>query len=415
MGTRQMKEVSLAPAAPATAALNLKLRTDAGGTDVTLSGPTQACLTLRSTFNNGQLQSMWSDLNQQLTEFKDTLGHDLKVKPSALWKAAEILNGVGLDLASAIFGSKWGAVVDYFRRSFVIARNAMVDLDMTMSQTLPLELLPVFDSGEMPCTDNSVDDIAAISRIFDRFLGFSTSIRRIFSTQEFDQQNALATLLPPKVCVFRHYGLDKEGSETEVLDQSPDLLSVTETWPGKQLPLDAEAEFCHRFYDQNCRFDIHHFSCHYQTNDQKPLDSWLTLGDPDGHSIEIKLRAIGRRFSEFEQRSASRRAPTSPMPLVLFNACGATRIDPAAAATLPGFMLNGRCRAFIGPETKVPDVPASAFASYFYWALMDRATVAQALWRARQNLLWNDWNPVGILYTLYGNPDLVLTEASLEG
>ena len=56
----------------------------------------------------------------------------------------------------------------------------------------------------------------------------------------------------------------------------------------------------------------------------------------------------------------------------------------------------------------MPDNIAAAFSRLFYEGLLDAdLPLGEAVLQARQRLLARN-NPLGILYTLYGDPDLVV-------
>ena len=54
----------------------------------------------------------------------------------------------------------------------------------------------------------------------------------------------------------------------------------------------------------------------------------------------------------------------------------------------------------------MPDLVAAVYARSFYGALLSGRTVGAALVTARQELLHEFGNPLGLLYVLYGDPDI---------
>ena len=99
------------------------------------------------------------------------------------------------------------------------------------------------------------------------------------------------------------------------------------------------------------------------------------------------------------------------MPLVFFNACGSTRLTPKGMASFPEYFLvrNQNC-GFIGSETGVPDLFASAFCQQFYTHLIKGLGVGEAILEARRKMLIHYKNPLGILYTSYVDPCLRVAE-----
>ena len=64
--------------------------------------------------------------------------------------------------------------------------------------------------------------------------------------------------------------------------------------------------------------------------------------------------------------------------------------------------------AVVGPETLVPDKTAAEYARHFYRALFGRRTLGEAVVLARRDLLAERGNPLGLLYVLYGDPDVTI-------
>jgi hypothetical protein len=66
----------------------------------------------------------------------------------------------------------------------------------------------------------------------------------------------------------------------------------------------------------------------------------------------------------------------------------------------------------IGSETLIPDGLAAHFAEQVYDALLTGETLGMAVYRARRNLIEYRGNPGGVLWSVFGDPDLLLRPAS---
>jgi hypothetical protein len=396
-------------AQPQGAALQIRVETRPSGTRLRFRNVAEKELVVDSNFTSSQLPELWSDLTEALGEFKDAVGGKVDVPVDRALKAARILNESGQYVLSLLFGAELGGVIDFCRENLALTPDPLVDLHVGMTEALPFEFLPLLDAADLP-DDESAADPARIQAIYGRFLGLACVTRRVFAHKPQSQQNALTASPALPIRLYRHYGLDVSGNESGFFAENEADLRVMETWPGRTLPASpqAVAEFCTRLYDAASAHQVHHFSCHYETNDKRSSHSWLTLSDEGKKELQITIQKILQQFAAMEAHPEKRRRAGISMPMVFFNACGASQINPSSASTLPGALLNWKYRAFIGPATKVPDEPASMFARYFYNSLLAGRTVGQAVLDARRNLLYNHLSPIGLLYTLYGNPDLAI-------
>lgn len=97
---------------------------------------------------------------------------------------------------------------------------------------------------------------------------------------------------------------------------------------------------------------------------------------------------------------------------MILNACSSSRTDPLTAASFAQWFVASGHRAFIGTETDVPDGLAARFAGAFYGRLLEaRRPLGDAVVWARRDLLRDFRNPLGLLYVVYGDTDLVVERA----
>jgi hypothetical protein len=93
---------------------------------------------------------------------------------------------------------------------------------------------------------------------------------------------------------------------------------------------------------------------------------------------------------------------------VFLNACGSGDLDPAGANSFPELFLKKDFGflGFIGTETIIPDEFAGLFSEVFYEYLLAGMSIGDALRAARWNLLKLHHNPLGIVYSLYAEPEI---------
>jgi hypothetical protein len=95
---------------------------------------------------------------------------------------------------------------------------------------------------------------------------------------------------------------------------------------------------------------------------------------------------------------------------VFINACGSAQMPDEFSTTFPQLYWKRRkrqCTSLIGTEAKVPDRFAAQFAERFYTLVREGETAGYALLYAKRPMLEGaEMNPLGLLYNLYGDPDL---------
>jgi hypothetical protein len=79
--------------------------------------------------------------------------------------------------------------------------------------------------------------------------------------------------------------------------------------------------------------------------------------------------------------------------------------------SFPEFFLDQESLGVVGTLCDISDDVAAHFAAVFYEALLRGRTVGEAMYDARWHLMDRHRNPLGLLYTFYGNPDLKVTHS----
>jgi hypothetical protein len=151
---------------------------------------------------------------------------------------------------------------------------------------------------------------------------------------------------------------------------------------------------------------VHHFACHCDTTADLDDDYTLRLSTKRGRPRDISLGDLRRAYRE---RFTADRDDRRHRGIIVLNACASSRTNPLTAASFAQWFVASGHRAFIGTETDVPDGVASGFAAAFYGRLLEaRRPLGEAVVWARRDLLRDFRNPLGLLYVVYGDTDLVV-------
>ena len=269
-----------------------------------------------------------------------------------------------------------------------------------------------------------------------RFLGFSTISHRVLivgeekdkDEDEDEEAESTSPVLPDlvldnvpklKVRLFQHAGLDGTKDELEFFSGSS-WAELRGPWPGELLdPAQFTDGLAGQLWkarvsaseiDEEVSDQIQHFSCHCNTEPDDyqehslylahKKDSWFDRTFSRSSQRRVTIGDLERKFGRFPERHSETR------PLIFFNACGSSRLTASGVTSFPDIFLEIGNRGFIGSETKVPDRFAAAFAKQFYWNLIRGAPLGEAIYKARWRLLKDIYNPLGILYSAYADPNL---------
>jgi hypothetical protein len=97
-------------------------------------------------------------------------------------------------------------------------------------------------------------------------------------------------------------------------------------------------------------------------------------------------------------------------PLIVVNACASAELSPLTYDGLAPYLLDLGARAVIGTECETPIFFGAAFGQALLEAVVrDHTPVGEALRDTRRVFLERQRNPLGLLYALYGSPDLRAT------
>jgi hypothetical protein len=295
-------------------------------------------------------------------------------------------------------------------------REALPIVEMhCRDETLPVELLPLFDFGNLPAI-RTHDDMAHAAA---RFLGFATVVRRVVPVPTIgDHVLRNEPVLP--VQFLRHRGLRSAADEERFLSSLKDYVAVEGPWPVSEDAATFRRMLVHALYESagldgttetGLPVQVQHFACHCDTTSTFDDDYRLRLSTRRGQNRDISFSELRNGYFErhYRNRDGER---TRPRAVIVLNACASSRTNPLTAFSFPRWFLKHGHRAFVGTETDVPDRVASAFAAAFYSRLLEcRRPLGEAVVWARRDLLRDFRNPLGLLYVMYGDTDLVVERA----
>jgi hypothetical protein len=155
---------------------------------------------------------------------------------------------------------------------------------------------------------------------------------------------------------------------------------------------------------------VQHFACHCDTRADSDSEYYLKLSHDPVYSGSERVVTIEDLRSSFGTFGANRQPQGDALPLVFLNACGSSVINPMSISSFPQLILNNGNCGFIGTETEVPDQVAAAFSKSFYTHLLEGDSLGVAIYEARWALLREHKNPLGILYTMYADPDITVRQ-----
>ncbi|MCP3728465.1 CHAT domain-containing protein [Paraburkholderia sp. CNPSo 3272] len=269
---------------------------------------------------------------------------------------------------------------------------------------LPLELIPLVQSADATAPRKPG---AASPNDFLAYLGMSAVIvRRRRPDGEASREKASKT--PLSVVAFRGNSV-LPGIEAQLsyFRSKTALIDAHTLWPGDDPPdeCDAVSELADILLQpQKSRSapdsprPVVHFCCHYRAGGAGALAE-LEVSDGLGVRI-VDLRGA---LAQHEVPDAT----VAGLPLVFLNACTSASLNPRDDSLLRLLIRRGYCHV-IGGETLLPDRIAGEFATRVYRDALRGRPIGMAIWRARRYLLERFNNPGGLLYTLYGSPDIRL-------
>lgn len=388
----------------------LRLKVRKNGRSLKIVPPDGEPFDISCDFDDSTVSEIRRSLRRTLDQMKELLHREdddppLTVEDAS--RALELLHIRGVSTMVEIFGNERQRVSDIFQSTFpswgTSGSPAVIVTAGALSRFLPLEFLPLFDlSAWPPCHDQDTLDEAV-----RRFPGFSAIIKREFQDLKVSQDVVLQNHPKLQVKCFVENSLPGASLEVGFFEANPQSIDFDGPWPASKLT-DFAKELAGHLQRANESFggdartpgdQIQHFVCHCLTDETVTSDSALILSDDNTATI------AELRYWLDPLRSTSG-------PLIFLNACGTSRMDPMAATSFPRFFLrDNHNRGFIGTETNIPDRFAADFAGCFYRGLLSGLTLGRAIYEAKWTMLRTSKNPLGILYTIYADPDIAVSNA----
>jgi hypothetical protein len=280
----------------------------------------------------------------------------------------------------------------------------LMDVEISCNDqiVLPAEILPLADPiGSEPQAE--LRNAAAL-------LGFGAACHRATTATRAEADEAL--LDPQAVRFYWHVGLRGAKEQWKWLCKRFEALGPH---PEKDEDSRALAELIvlKRRGPEPLAVAVEHFHCHHERSNI-----------PGTQEDVMRLKAARWRWYSAtpETRISADELVTLGRPavagLVFLNACSSQFVSPRAVSSFAReLLLNGR-NAVVTTWADVPDDVAFTIACFFYEALLRGDTVGASLREARIRLLLEKNNPLGLLFTVYGDSRFRLaggTERARQG
>ncbi len=276
---------------------------------------------------------------------------------------------------------------------------------------MPFEFLPIAP----PC-----EPLIYPRDEFEKFLGFRAEIVRLLRAGPTTIGRGHNGRVPVHLFAYEEPLPDPKAREQRkplegVLEQRRylhDNAGVISEWPTGHSMKDGVSDLAERLLalappipDTICA--IAHFACHYDAAGPNPGGGYTATPALNFGTTTIEILALRGEFEAGYTPGAS-----SPLNAVFFlNACQ-TAAGCNYENSLLGFLYDRRATAILGSETLLPDPISAKFAVEFYEGLLRGVPLGKAVLRARRRLIERYNNPIGLFYTLIGNPLLQVSETA---
>lgn len=140
-------------------------------------------------------------------------------------------------------------------------------------------------------------------------------------------------------------------------------------------------------------FGVFHFDCHL---DHKPRPSGIR-----NSSFGVR-KGYGIRYDVLD------RMPIYNGPFLFFNVCNGGSVEFGTATSYAGQLVEQGADCVISAEAKVGDDFAADFAGRVYRHAIAGASIGEALFAARRDVLAESMNPFALFFSIYGLPHMRL-------
>lgn len=437
------------PAAPRAADIKLDVEIDDKGSRVLLTDRQVGPIPFNGRLSTVNLATRRRDIHIALTAFVKQIGPELSIggprpepglfyEPGFFYKWRDdryqarkwglITEGVrrlyalAYDLADDLFRGATREVAHIFQNALKVPQSLrldqvenlpLIEVNARVNEFVPIEFLMLLEDYPQP--PEKITKFEELENALRPFVGFANAVvKRNIDTRPRHEADELHAdpLLPVKL--FAHPRLWKAGKSLVRLKKNnrielDDTRPKPESIPPGGFPCHvAEHLWVHdgRRFDGTTLgrpFQVQHFACHFETGGDDPMTkNSLILDEGDDRRVSLSSLKGCRQRQDYERYMQLAR------PLVFLNACGSAVVDPANVTSLLEFLMDYGSCGFIGTEALVPEEVAEAFAGVFYEAFLAGRPLGLAIQTAKRRLLEEHQNPLGILYTVYANPDMMV-------
>ena len=144
----------------------------------------------------------------------------------------------------------------------------------------------------------------------------------------------------------------------------------------------------------NNAMDIAHFACH-ALRTEPPNLSHIRLSNNFPITV-MDLEVYG--------------ITVNGHPLIIMNACETGNLNPLYTSHFAAAFLKCGVRGVVATECTVPDTFAADFAEQLYAHLFAGELLGESLLATRRSFLEKDYNPSGLLYSMYASPSIRLSQ-----
>lgn len=332
------------------------------------------------------------------------------------WPEAEAafnhLYQAGVAISYQLFGDvdKALRVSEFFRYGWARWKGfrgpfPLLQVEAPYTAMYPFEVIPLFDLSKLP---NRIGDQLTLAAVARRFVGFSMVVRRLVSRTTVGHSSQLPR--PMRVTFLHDVSLEAAKRELAFFAHAdPTAIHLEGPWPTGETSktdlvralFDPDVEFAD--WPQSTPREVVHFACHCDTRAKSSSDYTLRLRGEDSPQLDLRLKDLQ---VEYVARASQDNARKTIRPFVFINACGSSHVESMTGASLHAFFLRERHIGVIGTETEVSDDLAAEISGQFYRRLLLGEDMGTALQRAKWTILQRYRNPLGLLYTMYGDTRL---------
>ena len=300
-----------------------------------------------------------------------------------------------------------------FNRSMVTGRVPTLELVSNSGEPYLVELLPL---NNWDCRVR-IDSMQSFSDFLMRFPAFTCRIGRRIAKCMNSEAGVLMNTRSTNLRFFHHAGLPGAQKEIDVFrdwEKDAENLIVYGPWPNECLSeADLVEAVARQLWNPRLQFDgsqgdwdhIQHFACHCFTRRRDSEEFFLELSHDGTVMRRLRLKDLRAKFYELAMKEPAGFQPNG-MPLVFLNACGTHSKNCNGNSSFAHFLTENQNLGVIGTEVDVHDDYASVFSQYFYKRFLGGVRLADALLGARWDAAKLHRNPIGLLYTAFGHPNV---------